>query len=69
MEIRPIKTDQDYNDSIKRIEELWGAKRDTPQGDEFDLLCTLVESWEIANYPIAHPILLMQFYLEWNRCK
>lgn len=55
MEIRPIKTDQDYNMSIKRIEELWGAKRDTTEGDEFDLLCTLVESYEMKHYPIAPP--------------
>ena len=55
MEIRPIKTEQDYNDSIKRIEELWGAKKDSPKGDEFDLLCTLVESYEMKHYPIAPP--------------
>jgi HTH-type transcriptional regulator/antitoxin HigA len=55
MEIRPIKTEQDYNESVKRIEELWGAKRDTPQGDEFDLLCTLVESYEMTHYPITPP--------------
>ena len=55
MEIRPIKTEQDYNDSIKRIEELWGAKKDTPQGDELDLLVTLVESYEIKHFPIAPP--------------
>lgn len=55
MEIRPIKTEQDYMDSIKRIEELWGAKKDTPQGDELDLLVTLVESYEIKHYPIAPP--------------
>ena len=55
MEIRPIKTEQDYNESIRRIEELWGAKTDTPQGDEFDLLCTLVESYEMTHFPIAPP--------------
>ena len=44
MDIRPIKTEQDYNYSIDRIEELWGAKRDTPEGDELDLLITIVES-------------------------
>lgn len=55
MDIRPIKTEKDYNDSIKRIEELWGAKKDTPQGDELDLLVTLVESYEIKLYPIAPP--------------
>jgi len=30
MEIRPIKTEQDYNELIKMIEELWGAKKDSP---------------------------------------
>ena len=55
MEIKPIKTEQDYNMSINRIEELWGAKRDTSEGDELDLLCTLVESYEMKHYPIAPP--------------
>ena len=55
MEIRPIKTDTDYNESIKRIDDLWGSKKDTPQGDELDLLVTLVESYEMKHYPIAPP--------------
>ena len=55
MEIRPIKTEQDYYTSIRRIEVLWGAKNDTPQGDELDLLVTLVESYEMKHYPIAPP--------------
>jgi len=55
MEIRPIKTEQDYNSAIKRIEELWGAKKDTPKGDELDLLVTIVESYEMKHYPIAPP--------------
>ncbi|MEQ8552934.1 MAG: hypothetical protein RLQ12_14550 [Cyclobacteriaceae bacterium] len=48
MEIRPIKTEQDYTTAINRIEELWGAKKDTPEGDELDLLVTLVESYEMS---------------------
>lgn len=55
MEIRPIKTKQDYNSAIKRIEELWGAKKDSPKGDELNLLVTLVESYEMKHYPIAPP--------------
>ncbi len=55
MNIRPIKTEQDYNFALGRIEELWGAKKDTPEGDELDLLVTLVESYEIKHYPIAPP--------------
>ncbi len=55
MEIRPIKTEQDYDSAISRIEELWGAKKDTSDGDELDLLVTLVESYEMKHYPIAPP--------------
>ena len=47
MEIKPIKTEKDYTNSIKRIETLWGAKKDSIEGDELDLLCTLVESYEM----------------------
>ncbi len=55
MDIRPIKTEQDYNSAINRIEDLWGAKKDTPEGDELDLLVTLVELYELKHYPIAPP--------------
>jgi HTH-type transcriptional regulator/antitoxin HigA len=37
------------------IEGLWGAKNDTPEGDDIDLLVTLVESYEMKSYPIAPP--------------
>lgn len=55
MDIKPIKTEQDYNSAISRIEELWGARKDTPEGDELDLLVTLVESYEMKHYPIPPP--------------
>ena len=55
MDIRPIKTEQDYDYAINRIEDLWGAKKDTPEGDELDLLVTLVESYEMKHYPISPP--------------
>jgi HTH-type transcriptional regulator / antitoxin HigA len=55
MNIRPIKTEQDYNTALIRIEELWGSKKDSPEGDELDLLVTIVESYELKHYPIAPP--------------
>lgn len=55
MNIRPIRNEQDYNFAISRIEELWGAKKETVEGDEFDLLVTLVEAYEIKHYPLAPP--------------
>lgn len=55
MNIRPVKTEEDYHNAISRIEALWGAKKDTAEGDELDLLVTLVESYEMKHYPIARP--------------
>ena len=55
MEIRPIKTEKDYNSALSRIDKFWGVKKDTPEGDEFDLLVTLVESYELKYFPNAPP--------------
>ena len=55
MEIKPIKTENDYNGAIQRIEQLWGAKKNSPDGDELDLLCTIVEAYEIKHFPILPP--------------
>jgi HTH-type transcriptional regulator/antitoxin HigA len=55
MEIRPIKTENDYQSALSRIDELWGARKDTLEGDELDLLITLLEAYEIKHYPIAPP--------------
>lgn len=54
-EVRPLKTEKDYNNAISRIEQLWGAKKDTIEGDELDLLATVVESYEMKHYPITTP--------------
>jgi len=55
MIIKPIKTEQDYDSALIRIEELWGVKKDTIDGDEIDLLVTLVELYEMKHYPIPPP--------------
>jgi HTH-type transcriptional regulator/antitoxin HigA len=55
MEIRLIKTEQDYNEAIQRIESLWGAKINSPEGDELDLLSTIVEAYEMKHFPILPP--------------
>jgi len=55
MEIRPIKTEKDYNEAIQRIEKLWGAKKNSSKGDELDLLSTIVEAYEMKHFPILPP--------------
>ncbi len=66
MDIRPIKTKKDYQAALKRIEKLWGAKDNTPEGDEFEILFTLVEAYEEKHYPISppHPLESIKFRME-----
>ncbi len=52
MLIKPIRDEQSYNQSLKRIEELWGAEIGTPDGDELDVILTLVEAYEEKHYPM-----------------
>lgn len=55
MYIRPIKTEADYRATLKEIESLMLAEKDTPEGDRLDILATLVEAYERAHYPIDFP--------------
>src|SRR5262245_27434390 len=55
MDIAPIKTHRDYRRTLKEIEGLMTAKRNTPQGDRLDVLVTLVEAWEAKHYPLGLP--------------
>src|ERR1700693_6140994 len=66
MEIRPIKTESDYAAALRRIEAVWGAAPGTSEGDELEILVTLVEAWESQHYPIdlPDPVEAIKFRLE-----
>lgn len=55
MEIRPIKTEADYEATLKEIEGLMSAAAGSPEGDRLDVLVTLVEAYEREHYPIDFP--------------
>lgn len=55
MEIRPVKTESDYQATLKEIEGLMSAAAGTPEGDRLDVLVTLVEAYEREHYPIDFP--------------
>ena len=38
-----LKTEADYNDALKRIDELFDAEQGSPEADELELLVALVE--------------------------
>jgi len=50
-----IKTEDDYTSALGRIEQLFAAESGTPEGDELDLLVTLVDLYEAKTFPIAMP--------------
>jgi len=55
MDIKPIKTESDYEAALAEIERLMGAELNTPEGDKLDVLTTLVETYEEKLYPINPP--------------
>ncbi|MBC7473497.1 MAG: helix-turn-helix domain-containing protein [Candidatus Sericytochromatia bacterium] len=64
--INPIKNEHDYENALKRIDELWGSEINTHKGDELDILITLTEKYEDDNFPILppDPIEAIKFRLE-----
>ena len=66
MEIRPIKTEADYQAALEEIERLFDAAPDTPEGDRLEVLVTLVEAYEEKHYtiPLPDPIEAIQYYME-----
>ena len=55
MDIKPIKTEADYEAALQEIDRLMDAGPDTPEGDRLDVLTTLVEAWEQKHYQIEDP--------------
>ncbi len=66
MQIRPIRTEQDHRAAVARIEELMSAAPDTPEGDELDVLATLVDAYEAKHHVIdaPDPVAAIQFRME-----
>jgi HTH-type transcriptional regulator/antitoxin HigA len=55
MNITPIRTKKDYARTLKRVEKLMGAKANTKELDELDVLATLVDAYEEKHFPIDDP--------------
>ncbi len=66
MQIHPIRTEADHDSAVDRIAELIGATPDTAEGEELDILATLVDAYEAKHHAIdvPDPIAAIQFRLE-----
>ncbi|HMN30358.1 MAG TPA: hypothetical protein PKE45_19555 [Caldilineaceae bacterium] len=66
MEIKPIRSDADYQTALHEIETLMEVQSGTPDEDRLDVLATLVKVYEDEHYPIPkpNPIAALEYYLE-----
>jgi HTH-type transcriptional regulator / antitoxin HigA len=66
MELRPIKTETDYQEALQEIELLFNAAPNTPECDRLDVLSTLVEAYEKKHIPIEFPdpIAAIEYYAD-----
>lgn len=55
MEIKLIKTEADYQITLKRLEEVFDAAAGTHESDEADILGLLVDEYELKLHPIEAP--------------
>lgn len=55
MNIKVLKTEEEYSKALKRLEEIFHAPIDSIEGDEADLLSILIEKYENEHYPIDAP--------------
>jgi len=66
MDIKPIRSEQDYRAALQEIETLMMAEPDTPEGEKLDVLVTLVEAYESKHYALGlpDPIAAIKFEME-----
>lgn len=66
IQVQPIRSEQDHDRVLARIDELMGAKFGTPEGDELDILATLVDAYEEKHFPMdaPDPVSAIQFRME-----
>ncbi len=72
MKLKPIRTQQDYEEALHEIERLWDVDDGTPQNDKLEILVTLVEHYEREHYelPPPDPIAALEYFMEsrgWTR--
>ncbi len=64
--IKPVRTEEEYEAALARIEILMDAEPDTPEDEELDLLVDLVLLYEYRNIPMPVPEgrALIRFWVE-----
>lgn len=71
MNIRVIKTEEDYEQAMERADQLMDAEPGSREEQELEVLAVLIEKYEKEHYPIPlpDPIEAIKFYMEQNGLK
>jgi len=66
LKFRSIRTEEEYQAALARIDEIFDAQEGTAKGEELDELADLVESYEDKHYPIGlpDPIFAIEFRMD-----
>lgn len=54
-EVKPIRSEADYEAALAEVEKLWGAKAGTSRGDRLDVIATLIDAYEARAFPFDPP--------------
>lgn len=67
MDIKPIRTQADYEKALQEVDALFNARPNTPESDRLDVLVILVEAYAAEHFPIPipdDPIEVLKYYME-----
>jgi HTH-type transcriptional regulator/antitoxin HigA len=66
VEIKPIRTEEDYESACRRIDEIFQAEPGSKEEEELDILATLVDAYEEEHFPLGkpHPIEAIKIQME-----
>ena len=54
-DLKPIRTEADYENTLSEVEHLWAAKSGSLKRDRLDVLATLIDAYEAEHYPVEPP--------------
>ena len=54
-DLRPIRTEADYEAALAEVERLWGTPAGSADGDRLDVLATLIDAYESEHFPVDPP--------------
>jgi HTH-type transcriptional regulator/antitoxin HigA len=67
MKLKLIKTEKDYQKSLKRLDEIFHAKKGTKEQEELEILVMLIEKFEtdtVGEFPDPDPVEVIKFRMD-----